>query len=169
MTLEADIAAWDFKSSDDIGRIYRRYSVRPSLGAQLAVLISEHTLERGASWLLKHHLETGWPDITPTDIATIYDLLPDLEHWEARLHFLQCIPHLPIPGSHVKPLEQFLRDAVSDKVKFVRAWGYNGWHQLGIQYPGYRPQVIELLETARASETAPSVKVRVRKALEAGF
>lgn len=169
MTLEAAIAAWDLKSSNDIGRIYRQYSVKPSFGTALTALIGERALERGASWLLKHHLETGWLDITPANVSTIYGSLNDLEHWEARLHLLQCIPHLPIPRSHVKPLERFLRNAISDEVKFVRAWGYNGWHQLGIQHAEYQPQVVEILERAKASETAPSVKVRIRKALETGF
>lgn len=168
MSLETDIAGWG-GASQDILRIYKRHCGRPSFGSDVVALLDQRSLERGATWLLKHHLETGSTDIQPADVDAVCSRLPDIDHWEARLHILQSIEHLPIPRPHLPKIEQFLREAVADDVKFVRAWGYHGWHQLAVQHPTYREQVSKILADALTSETAPSVKVRIRKALAAGF
>ncbi|MCP4379831.1 MAG: hypothetical protein GY798_00110 [Hyphomicrobiales bacterium] len=169
MSLKTDIAGWDEKPSDDIRRIYQRYSRRPSFGSNVVALLSDPLLQSGATWLLKHHLATGWSDISSADITAIYESLPAIEGWQARLHVLQSIRYLPIPESHASVVERFAQNAVFDTVKFVRAWGYDAWHQLAVQHPDYRQHVAHMLADALASETAASVKVRIRKALDAGF
>jgi hypothetical protein len=87
-----------------------------------------------------------------------------LESWGSKLHLLQCLPHLAIDERAKPALESFLRDSMGSDNKFVRAWAYNGFHVLALQYPQYRAEAKRLLGRALKSEAA-SVKARIRRIL----
>jgi len=170
MDLNDTIAAWDGKSVDAITRIYNAHNRTAEFGSELINCLGDPESERGVTWLIKHHLEQGWitqdsgPE--PHEIVTMVNALPAFTHWEARLHVLQCLDHLDIPESATAPLATYLETAITDTAKFVRAWAYHGWCVLAEQHPAYLPHAVALLEAAQISESAASVKVKVRRALQ---
>lgn len=62
----------------------------------------------------------------------------------------------------------FLRNCLISDNKFVRAWAYNGFYELALQYPAYKTEVKKFLDMAMKDEAA-SVKARVRNILKRGF
>ncbi|MCP3667721.1 MAG: hypothetical protein GY696_35390 [Gammaproteobacteria bacterium] len=161
MELEAEINGWDGKDARIISVIYKAHHNDTDFLAEILRLLKrdEH-LQKGASWLLKQYLEKGGA-IVQEDIDRIYQLLPDLERWESKLQLLQSIPHLPISEQSLISVESFLRYALSDENKFIRAWAYNGFYLLSCQYPKYRHEAEQIIDMAMEDE-APSVKARIR-------
>jgi hypothetical protein len=74
--------------------------------------------------------------------------------------------HIAFSGLSKQTTWHFLLACSREPNKFVRAWAYSGLHQLALDHPAYREQARAVLEAAKRSETAASVKVRLRKALE---
>lgn len=161
MALKQEIEKWDEKSSDQILEIYQRYAQEASLAQELIKLLQIVDLQKGASWLIKHHLESGH-NFKNAEISGIYKSLNKVGHWEARLHLLQCIPYISIADTDKEKVEIFLRHSLADENKFIRAWAYSGMHDLAIQYPEYEREVKSLFKEAIENE-APSVKARIRK------
>jgi len=167
VTISKDLAAWDGKSAADMGDIYDRYCREPSFVSEIIELTKQQPLQSGTTWLLKRHMEnTGVLDAAA--INEVCQLLPKLVHWEAKLHVLQCLPSMPIPEVHKTGVETFLRKCLEDDAKFVRAWAYNGFYELAVQYPEYQDEASRLLDDALGHEPA-SVQARIRKVLKKGF
>lgn len=82
--------------------------------------------------------------------------------------FLQSVEYLPIAADDGKLFEQFLRIAITDNNKFVRAWAYNGFYLLAKQYDEYRVEVEQFFNMAMNDEV-PSVKALIRNILKTGF
>mgnify|MGYP000445183146 CR=1 FL=1 len=167
MRIEVEILDWDGKSSSDIDEIYNRYSNEGSFASNLIELARRPGLQIGATWLIKRHLD-GNHKLKANEVAAIYKLLPKLAHWEAKLHILQCIPNMPIGEAEKKNVEAFLRHCLTDSNKFVRAWTYNGFYEISLQYPEYKKETKLFFEMAMRDE-APSVKARIRNILKKGF
>ena len=163
-SLISEIQTWDGKSSDSISEIYYRYYQDTSFIKQLIASIKVIELQKGSTWLLKKYLEEKG-ELKAGEINKVYTLLPQLEHWEAKLHILQSISYMPIKTHLKKGVEAFLRKCVSDHNKFVRAWAYSGLHELASEHREYRDEVKTLLEEALQNESA-SVKARVRNAMK---
>ena len=155
---------WDGKSADDITAIYFDYCETPDFTNTIINLMQDTDLQNGAAWLLKKHLELG-ETLTTSQVEKIYTFLTKLSHWEAQLHILQSIPYLPISTKQKNFVEFFLRTCLTDKNKFVRAWTYNGFHELASQYPEYQNEVDAMLAEALQKEAA-SVKARIRNILK---
>ncbi|GJL62491.1 MAG: hypothetical protein NPIRA04_11450 [Nitrospirales bacterium] len=167
MNLKQEIAAWDGKSKDDIRDIYDRYCHASSFVSEVLRLTKQEPLQKGTTWLLKRHLEkTGC--LESSEVKEVYLLLLKLEHWESKLHILQSIPYLPIPRTHKKKVEIFLRECLANDEKFVRAWTYNGFYELAVQYPEYQEETKKLFEIDMRDEAA-SVKARIRSIMKKGF
>ncbi|MCW8932626.1 MAG: hypothetical protein OQL19_20625 [Gammaproteobacteria bacterium] len=139
MTLKHDLENWDGKSSIDIEEIHRKYSQNSFFIQELLLLIKIIPLQKGASWILKKYLEAGGK-LKKKEQSKIIGLLNDFEHWESKLHLLQCFPYLLISKNEVKMVETFLRNCLSDSNKFLRAWSYNGFYELSSQYPEYQQE-----------------------------
>lgn len=159
-TLQQAIAEWDGKSADYIGNVFEQHHTEATFVDELIELLQLVSLQKGASWCLKKYTETD-RNLDAFQVETIYALLPQLEHWETKLHLLQSISALPIPAVQKANVETFLRECLADKNKFVRAWAYNGFYHLALQHEEYEHEVRQLLEQAMQNE-APSVKARVR-------
>lgn len=164
MSLEQDLRNWDQKSASDIGAIYEEHCADASFIADLVQLAAQPDLETGATWLLKHHLEQG-KGLDSKAVSGLFALAPDFSSWHARLHFLQCLPFLPISTEYKTDLEKFLRDCLMDRNKFVRAWAYNGFHEMSLRHPEYETESRQLIAMALRDE-APSVKARIRQILK---
>ncbi|WP_097109345.1 hypothetical protein [Hoeflea halophila] len=133
------------------------------------MLAGKPELETGATWLLKHQLEHNHAKLDKPQTRKLIGLLPELSGWEARLHCLQVFPDVDLPRDAGDVILGFVLACSRDDNKFVRAWAYTGLHQLALAHPEYRDQARVALETAQESETAASVKVRLRRALKQGF
>lgn len=167
MNIEQEINSWDGKSSSDIGAIYSRYACEEGFVANLVVLCGRKELEQGATWLLKHHLEHK-NTIEDREVSAIYNLASNLEHWQARLHILQSMAYMPVAEADKRKVENFLRDCLMDANKFVRAWAYNGFYELSVQFPEYKSEAKHFFDIAMRDE-APSVKARIRNIIKKGF
>ena len=167
MNIEQEIVTWDGKSSSEIGAIYRRHCDDEMFAIRLIESSRNTGLQKGATWLLKRYLESS-RKLAANEILTLFRLLPELEHWESKLHILQCIPYLAIDKSVKKYVEAFLQACLVDNNKFVRAWAYNGFYEISVQYPEYREKTKQLFEMAMRDE-APSVKARIRNIVKNDF
>jgi len=167
MVLAQDIEHWDGKSSSDFESTYYSYCDDATFTADLISLVKKESLQNGATWLIKQHFENQH-SLDAKEIADIYTLLPTLVPWEAKLHILQCIPHMPIGVTEKRRVEIFLRQCLTDTNKFIRAWAYNGFYEISLQYPEYKIETQQFFEMAMRDE-APSVKARIRNILNKGF
>ncbi len=167
MSIEQEIISWDGKSSSDIAEVYNRHCNNDVLPKVLIRLSRKTELQKGTTWVLKRYLENG-KKIDPYDVSELVELVPQFEHWESRLHFLQCLPFLAIDESQQSAIELFLRKCIKDANKFVRAWAYNGFYVLACQYPEHKPEVLQFFDLAMRDEAA-SVKARIRQIMKKGF
>ncbi len=167
MNIEQELVNWDGKSARDIDGIYQRHCDDISFAATLIGFLQQTNLQKGATWLLKRYFDSG-QQLAANEIALIYRCLPQLEHWETKLHILQCIPFMPIAQTEKKYVEMFLRQSLTDSNKFIRAWAYNGFYEISMQYPEYKKETKQFFEMAMHDEV-PSVKARIRNIVKNGF
>lgn len=165
MDLQSAIAQWNGKSADDITAIYNELCAHPNFIQQVIQLISDSDSQKGVTWLLKHWFDEK-NSLESKQVEQIYQQLPKLNHWESKLHILQSIPYMPITQQQKNAVEAFLRITLTDSNKFVRAWSYNGFHQLAMQHKEYTDEVKSFFEMAMKDEAA-SVKARIRNIIEA--
>ncbi len=162
--LRQQLLSWDGKSTDVLKQLAPRFRNNEHLAPTLIAFLGEPQLQKGASWLLKNHLDGGG-SVDRTSCSAIVRQLSGLKHWEADLHVLQCVAHLEIARDDRLEFEEFLERCIASKNKFVRAWAYNGYYELSRQYPEYRESVGHLLQQGLESEPA-SVKARIRNILK---
>ncbi len=167
MSLEREITAWDGKSRDDIDTIYQSHCQQPTFADEIIKLTRKEALQTGTTWLLKIYLESGHR-LEKKQVNAVFRLLTELAPWEAKLHFLQSLQYMPVTKPQCKSVEIFLRFALTDTNKFVRAWTYNGFYLLTKQHPEYREETEQFFRMAMRDE-APSVKARIRNIMKAGF
>lgn len=167
MSLKQEIASWDGKSSSDIDAIYTRHCDDEYFDSKIIEFSRKAVLQKGATWLLKRHLEDG-QKLEANKSAALFKLLPKLEHWESRLHILQCLPYMQISKAAKENVEIFLRSCLMGDNKFERAWAYSGFYELSLQYPEYKEETKQFFEMAMRDE-APSVKARIRNIQKKGF
>ncbi len=167
MNIDQEIKQWDGKSANDIAGIYQCYCHDPLFITEIITCIANESLQQGTTWLMKRYLEDD-NKMSKSEIAAVFQKFGAIEHWESKLHLLQSLPFMPIEKSQKKKVEYFLRDCLTDNNKFVRAWAYNGFHQLAIQHPEYVKETKEFFAMAIRDE-APSVKSRIRNIMKKGF
>ncbi|GAA3932837.1 hypothetical protein [Litoribacillus peritrichatus] len=162
------IRRWNGKSSEDIESLYTALVDQPDFEDRLvSALAGDEEIHRGASWLLKHHLEHRHA-LTDAQVSEVLDQLPLLKNWEAKLHILQCLTYIAVPLEHRNTVEEFVRSCLTEINKFVRAWAYNAMFELACQFPDLQPEVEVMFEAASEDEAA-SVKARVRNIQKQGF
>lgn len=163
MSLKADIAAWDGKSAADIRAVYAEHAHTRGFMGRLVKLAADPECEVGATWLVKHHLESTESGMNASVAETWYACTKSLKHWEARLHLLQCMPHVPVSKLCVKHVRGFLESCIASEYKFVRAWAYTGFCELARAHPRFRAEAIELLDDGEQHDPAASVRARIRQ------
>jgi len=164
MSLKQDLEQWDGKSSDDINEVYGCYHSESEFLSDIIQLIKPLSTQKGASWLLKKYLETKGK-LSPAEAKKIYTQLPNLDHWEAKLHLLQSIAFIPIGKREKERVVAFLRICLADSNKFVRAWAYSGFYELSLQYSDFQEEAEKFFKMAMKDE-APSVKARIRNIMK---
>jgi hypothetical protein len=166
--LSNDIAAWDGKALPPIEGMYARHHASPRFLADTIALFGDQTCDRGATWLVKRHIENGHA-VSAALTRKIVAQLKRLDHWEAKLHVLQILPSLPVAAKDAEEVAAWVRGCLTDDATFVRAWAYNGLHALAAQHSAYQAEARTTLPAALRQDQPASVKVRIRKALEARF
>ena len=164
MTLLDEITSWDNKSATALQSTYERHSDEDGFAATILAHVADAELQRATTWLLKKHLEMG-NSLSPAGSSALFGVLSVQEHWESKLHILQCLPYLAIPEEERASLKHFLDSCLESDNKFLRAWAYNGFNELSLRFPRYREEVNRMLAQARDSEAA-SVRARVRNILK---
>jgi len=164
MGIEQAILDWDGKSADDIQAVFKTYAKRSGFINKIVDLSLEPVYERGSTWLIKAWLESG-NKLDPSQISKVYASLNKLEDWQAKLHVLQSIPYMPISNADSKKVHRFLINSLSNENKFVRAWSYNGLHELSKIHTHYLEEANMFFKLAMRDE-APSVKARIRNILK---
>lgn len=145
-------------------QIYDANCKRPNFTSTLAALLAEQDYQRGASWLLKHHIDNGHV-MDRNDVQICYSSLDKLTHWDTHLHILQTMHALPIDTAHKEAVHSFLTKNVTSKRTLIRAWSYTGFVILARQFQEYRAEAHTLLKRAKEVETAGSIRVRIRRGL----
>lgn len=167
MSIEKDILAWDGKSADAIRAVFESHHKKTGFLQTIVRLAKDPSFQKGATWLLKAALESG-QKLQKEQVKEIYGSLDSRAHWETKLHILQSVPYMPVEKDSVQHLYNFIRATLTDSKKFVRAWSYNGFYELAVQYPEYVNEAKQLFETAMNDEAA-SVKARIRNIVKKGF
>lgn len=164
--LEQLLSDWDGKATEALKSACEMFRAQPDFVDRLVGLSARQDTARGATWLLKHLFENGEPRLSESRTARHIAAMSDFSHWETRLHVLQYLDHLTIPHDAEAPLEAFILDALDSENKFLRAWAYYALALHAERFPVHKCQAIDRLNKAMMQETAGSVKVRIRKALE---
>ncbi len=164
MSIKSEIGQWTSASTKELAEIYDRHCGDSAFSSELLALVGNDLLQRGATWLLKRYLEND-NQLTKTQVSALYRQLPTVQLWESKLHVLQCLVFMPILQSEKRHVEMFLRSCLEDTNKFVRAWAYNGFHVLALQYPAYENETRQFFEMAMRDEV-PSVKSRIRNIMK---
>ncbi len=162
--LSVEIGSWDGKSTAALQSTYERHRAEEDFVAKILAHVADVESQRAATWLLKKHVEAG-NSLTAADCRTVFSVLSDQDHWESKLHVLQCLSYLDIREDDCVGLENFLDTCIKSEKKFVRAWAYNGFNELAIRFPRYREAVDGMLARAGESEAA-SVRARIRNILK---
>lgn len=164
--LSEEIGSWDGKSAASLQSTYERHRDEADFISKILVHVAGVESQRAATWLLKKHLEAG-NSLSAAECRTVFGFLSDQDHWESKLHILQCLPYLDIQEDDCVGLENFLDACIKSEKKFVRAWAYNGFNELSMRFPRYRDMVDGMLARAIESEAA-SVRARIRNILKSG-
>jgi len=163
--LERTLSSWDGKATAPLEQAYETYRNEPHFLEHLVDLCEAPTCQRGATWLLKHHFDRKG-QLSDELAARHLTAIPLFDHWEAKLHFLQCFEHLRISEDAKVPLNRFIESEVTSANKFVRAWACYALAIFALRFPEHKEHALDTLKQAGNRETAGSVKVRIRKALE---
>lgn len=157
----------DASNTEELLNTYEHFRCARRFEARLVDCLKSPDTERAASWILKHHLEQGFL-LDNSQSQQVLHCLMGLSHWESRLHVLQSLAHINIEREISHDLFQYLKGLLKDSKKFVRAWAYNGIHEVALQFPYYQAETASLLQSVEDTEVA-SVKARVNKILKTGY
>ncbi|MCG7965735.1 MAG: hypothetical protein JAY63_03990 [Candidatus Thiodiazotropha taylori] len=166
MSIRKALQEWNGKAADDIDRLYGLYRTDDAFISLILPLFKQPDCEAGATWLLKRYLEDH-KCIDDSFMDEVFESLASLNHWQSKLHLLQCLSYFKISKTNKKKLESFLRECLTSDNKFVRAWAYNGFYELAIQHPQYMQETKTFFEMAMRDE-APSIKARIRNIMKQG-
>ncbi len=138
----------------------------PVLSALCGLALSdEQKLQSGATWLLKRLAEKGG-ELDPAQTTALLSALARQSGWEAKLHILQMLDKLRIPGTEAAALWHTLEPLTGHKKRLLRAWAYHGLAVLGQQHTAYRGAAVQWLAQGD-SDAAASVQARIRRLRQA--
>lgn len=164
MTMKTAIHNWDYKDVEFIEAIYFQFSGDNDFIEKLIEFFSHVDLQRGSTWLFKRYLEQKGT-LSEEQVSALLSSLNLMQHWEAQLHILQCLPYLIIPKKESAKLHNVLLATINSEHKFVRAWSYGGLIELGEQYPEFRADDLKIIKKAYKNESG-SVCARIRQAIK---
>lgn len=167
MSIKQAISLCDSSSAEELTEIYWHYQDSKDFEQELIKSLKHEKLQGAASWMLKHHLEQGFM-LRPKLVNKVFAQLQNQAHWEAQLHLLQCLPMVDIPVDSVSEVMEFLDNNLTNSNKLVRAWVYNGIHEIAKANIEYLPKAKALFMQALESDV-PSVQARIRNIVKSGL
>lgn len=167
MSLQQALMYCDASCTEELLGVYHHFNCSKRFLTELVDCLNQPQSDQAASWLLKHHLEQGYLLDEPMSRKIVLHTMR-VNHWESRLHLLQILPLVQIDCELTHNLFQHLKALTAESNKLVRAWAYNGLHQVALQYPFYKPETLRLLLAASESES-PSVQARIRRIMQSGY
>ena len=165
MGLKNSLKQWNGKDTHKLAELYELKQSSNTFIDDLCECLKREETERGASWLLKYALEQNMV-FSEAQQDFLIDALPDLMHWEAKLHILQSMPYMTFKPKHKAALTRFIEMQLAHENKFVRAWAYSGLAVLRDTYHELAGECEMRLKHALENETAASVKARIRQVLK---
>ena len=163
--LEIDLLECSPGDSGRLKQIYQTYSRSEDFLSRLISCCESGNLEQSATWLIKRHLEAGRP-ADAQESSRIVSLLESASHWQTKLHILQSVRHLDIPGCDRQSCFSSLKILIRHRRNFVRAWAYDALYALAQQDAGLRGEAMQLFFAAQ-DDSAASVQARIRNILNA--
>ncbi|WP_298912595.1 hypothetical protein [uncultured Roseobacter sp.] len=160
----AMLRQWDQKSKPQIVEIYQAFKDTDDFLADLLDFCGIADLQGGATWLIKHHCEQTDLVFSPAEQCRFYETFEQLASWDAQLHALQTMHHVPIPKASGPALKTFLFTGIAQQNKLVRAWSYYGLALLARRFPEDKPEVLAVLDEAALQNPSGAIAVRLRKA-----
>lgn len=164
--LAADIESWDKKKVQVIIGIYQTYCARIDFADDLLRLLEKSisTYEQGVTWLIKHHVEQGGM-LAKRQVSTLLrKILPNLDHWEAKLHVFQILPLIVIPTSCASIVFNTAMINCSTNKVFLRAWCFQAMAEACRVDQRYTQQVNSICQRAIKTESA-AVRARIKMVL----
>lgn len=165
-SLNGELAAWDGKDTVFLEGLFQENQDDRGFLQSLVAACNTQDLQRGATWLLKRHFDNKGAPLSQKQTNAHIGQFAGFEDWQAKLHVLQYLEHLDLADDAETPLSGFLNETLQSDQKFVRAWTYWGLAVLAQRFPDRARKTRQLLTEAQTRETAASVKVRIRKALD---
>lgn len=160
--MKTAIENWDGKDVDVIQSIYDQFSNDEKFAARLLEYLPVLNLQRGSTWLIKRYLENKGV-LSESQVYSLLSKSSIMQHWEAQLHVLQCLPFVKIPKKVSDIVYDFLKSAIKSDRKFVRAWCYGGLIELSEQHIEYRENCRKIVLKGYRSEGG-SIGARIRQA-----
>jgi len=164
-TLHDILSEWDGRDTGSLERLFHDEAANPDFLRMLVSLAGEETSQRGATWLLKQHFDTGGKALPAALTRDHLSQLDGLRDWQSRLHVLQYLEKLDLPEGSKTELFEFVETSLKSDRTFVRAWAWYALAVLAARYPQEREDTLRRLKEAQATEAAGSVKVRIRKSI----
>ena len=166
MSLIDKLKSWDGVHVSYLTELYNSFSSSTEFFKNVINICKNNPeLHIPATWLVKHHYDQG--NSLPYLLTEEYlKECANFNVWEAKLHLLQVFPHFNLSDNSVVLMEDFVRDCLTDKKKFVKAWAYNGLFALTKYNPELVTEVEFICNKAMQTESA-AIKAKVRKILKA--
>lgn len=127
---------------------------------ELAGDIQDH-IAGGATWLLKHHVESGGT-LTSEQTAALLANVREARGWETLLHVCQSVRYLDVEAGLAADLVRWIEPLLSEQRPFVRAWALDALCAVAERCPVYKQQALAALEVAEKDPGA-SVRARARR------
>lgn len=157
--------AWDGKHRDYLQELYEKNITQANFFKDLVEIYLQRTdLQIVSSWLIKHQYDLK-KTIPQELIDQVLEACYEVEHWEAKLHILQLLPHWVIKEDLLLTVDDFVRKCLEDKNKFIRAWAFEGMFVVSRYIPEYIPELKVLCQHALDNESA-AIKSKVRHILK---
>lgn len=164
MSLLKTLRLCDANEVAELLGIYQRFATDRQFTTVLLQALLQKSAQKSASWLLKHHLEQGFL-LSEQQETQLLELVTQVEHWEVILHLLQCFTYISLRPADLHTCFHNVRALTQHQNKLVRAWAYNGLHELARQHLVYKEQVHTIMRELSSDEPA-SVQARVRNILK---
>lgn len=153
------------KSIEPLSAIYQHHKGSTDfISNLLEVLLSNQNLNKEASWIIKHHIESRGA-LTLDESKKLIQALGKMNNWESQLHILQCIPKITLSKKLVENIEAEVYALLKSERPFVRAGAFEAYDTIVQFIPELENEFRIICEEALIKETA-SVKVKARRALK---
>ena len=120
--------------------------------------------QTASTWIVKAALEKGG-QIPQSVIDELIVAISSFEHWEPKLHFLQCIQFLDVLQGDAEVIRTYCEACEEDKKTLVRVWALDAYLRLSFGEDALLDVVAHKLEAA-LNDKAASMRARARNLIK---